>query len=81
MKAILSRAVAAAFLAGSFASPVLAHGDDAPIIRSSLKVTAYDGVTDDLLSAGINQAGLANPLQVPGFADPNSPTPAAASPL
>ena len=73
MKAILSRAVAAAFLAGSFASPVLAHGDDAPIIRSSVKVTVYDGVTDDLLSAGLNQAGLVSP-SAPGFVDPLKPT-------
>ena len=74
MKDIFSRAIAAALLAGSLASPALAHGDDAPIIRSSVKVTVYDGVTDDLLSAGLGQAGLLG--AAPGFVDPNAPTPA-----
>jgi len=74
MKSIASCAAAAAFLAGCFSAPVLAHGDDAPIIRSSVKVTVYDGVTDDLLSAGLGQAGLLG--AAPGFVDPNAPTPA-----
>ncbi len=61
------------------ATAVFAHDDDddddAPIVRGSVKVTVYDGVTDDLLSAGLNQAGLVSATP-PGFADPLHPTPA-----
>jgi hydroxybutyrate-dimer hydrolase len=56
-------------------SATLAIADQPPIVKGSLKISTYDGVTDDLLSAGLNQAGLENPLP-PGFADPNNPTPA-----
>jgi len=35
--------------------------------------THYDGVTNDLLTAGLGAAGLGNPLP-PGFADPLHPT-------
>ncbi len=45
-----------------------------PIVAGSLKVTSYDGVTDDLLSAGLNLEGLQG--AAPGFADPLNPTPA-----
>ena len=38
-------------------------------------VTVYDGVTDDLLSAGLNLAGLVSAV-APGFLDPLNPTPA-----
>lgn len=69
MKLVLRGIAVAAFFA---ASSVCA--DEAPIVRSSLKVTTYDGVTDDLLSAGLNQAGLMG--AAPGFVDPNNPTPA-----
>ena len=55
------------------ATAVLA--DSPPIERGSLKVTAYDGITDDLLSAGLNQAGLVSAVP-PGFVDPLNPTPA-----
>ena len=69
---------AVAGLAVACAAPVLAH-DGAPIDLRSLQVTVYDGVTDDLLSAGRNLAGLATttpPTPPPGFADPLNPTPA-----
>jgi hydroxybutyrate-dimer hydrolase len=46
-----------------------------PIVHGSVKIATYDGVTDDLLSAGLNQAGLVSAVP-PGFADPNNPTPA-----
>jgi hydroxybutyrate-dimer hydrolase len=36
--------------------------------------TTYDGVTDDLLTAGLGKSGLAG--AAPGFADPVNPTPA-----
>lgn len=73
MKTIGSLAVCASFSVAAFATPVVA--DDAPIVRGSLKVTEYDGITDDLLSAGLNQAGLVSGVP-PGFVDPLNPTPA-----
>jgi hydroxybutyrate-dimer hydrolase len=73
MKTIGSLAVCASFSIAAFATPVVA--DDSPIDRGSLKVTEYDGITDDLLSAGLNQAGLMSAV-APGFVDPLNPTPA-----
>ena len=67
----LMRAVAVAVLCSS----TLIHADSGSIDRRSVQITPYDGVTDDLLSAGLNQAGLASAVP-PGFADPNNPTPA-----
>jgi hydroxybutyrate-dimer hydrolase len=70
----LRGAALAALLAAAI--PALAHDDDdAPIVRGSISVTAYDGITDDLLSAGLNQAGLVSAVP-PGFVDPLNPTPA-----
>lgn len=70
---VLAAALAAAFAATSgFADD---DRDSSSIDRGSLKVTEYDGITDDLLSAGLNQAGLVSSAQ-PGFADPLNPTPA-----
>ena len=70
--------VLAAALAAAFAATLGFAGDDrdsSPVLRGSLKVTEYDGITDDLLSAGLNQAGLVSAVQ-PGFVDPLNPTPA-----
>ena len=44
------------------------------VVAGSVRVTVYDGVTDDLLSAGLNSAGLMG--GAPGFEDPANPTPA-----
>jgi hydroxybutyrate-dimer hydrolase len=74
MKRLNSLALVAA-LAAFNATAVFAHDDGAPVVHGSVKVTVYDGVTDDLLSAGLNQAGLASATP-PGFADPLNPTPA-----
>ena len=74
MKRFGSLSLVAAF-AAFHATAVFAHDDGAPIVHGSVKITVYDGVTDDLLSAGLNQAGLAS-AAAPGFADPLSPTPA-----
>jgi hydroxybutyrate-dimer hydrolase len=71
MNRIVSRAAVAAFVLGLSNAPVLA--DDAPIQRGSLKIVTYDGVTDDLLSAGLNLAGLVSAVP-PGFVDANNPT-------
>ena len=70
------RSLAAAALAAAF-SATPAFADDAPIIRSSLRITVHEPSAagdDDLLSAGLNQAGLVS-LAAPGFADPLNPTP------
>ena len=68
---LLTQAVAVAVLCSS----TLIHADSGSIDRRSVQVITYDGITDDLLSAGLNQAGLASAVP-PGFADPNNPTPA-----
>src|SRR4051812_8433724 len=71
MKRKSSYAITAAFFVGLSSTQVLA--DDTPIERGSLKIVTYDGVTDDLLSAGLNLAGLVSAV-APTFADPNNPT-------
>jgi hydroxybutyrate-dimer hydrolase len=57
----------------------LAGGDRNPlpgfVVRDSLQITEYDGVSDDLLSAGLNLEGL-SVLVAPGYDDANNPTPA-----
>ena len=81
MKRFSSLALAAALTAFN-ATAVFADDDDddddAPIVRGSVRVTVYDGVADDLLSAGLNLAGLeTNPaVPAPGFVDPLNPKPA-----
>lgn len=62
MKRHLLVLVAAFAAAGVFAS-------DAPVVPGSVKVTSYDGVTDDLLSAGLNLSGLTNPV-APAVSEP-----------
>jgi hypothetical protein len=42
-------------------------------ISGGVRTTAYDGVTDDLLTAGLGKSGLASAVP-PGFANPSSPT-------
>ena len=66
MKRSGSLTLVAAF-AGFNATAVLAHDhdDDAPIVRRSVSVKVYDGVTDDLLSAGLNLAGLVSAVATP----------------
>lgn len=70
------RALAHALAFASLAAAPLVYADGAPpIVRDSVQVTVYDGITDDLLSAGLNQAGLMSATP-PGFVDPLNPTPA-----
>src|SRR4051812_21909842 len=45
-----------------------------PAFVGTITKTAYDGVSDDLLTAGLGKSGLQG--AAPTFADPNSPTPA-----
>ena len=44
--------------------------------RGTIATKAYDGNTDDLLTAGLGKSGLGFFAQAPGFADPANPTPA-----
>ena len=55
------------FVAAFAASSVSA--DAPPVVAGSVKVTNYDGITDDLLSAGLNLSGLTNPV-APAVSDP-----------
>ena len=61
-------------VATAFAAAQLFAAEAPPVVRGSLKVTVYDGISDDLLSAGLNLVGLVG--AAPGFADPLNPTPA-----
>ena len=65
----LAHAIAVAVLCSS----TLASADSGSIVRDSVRIEMYDGVSDDLLSAGLNQAGLVSAVPPP-FADPNHPT-------
>jgi hydroxybutyrate-dimer hydrolase len=42
------------------------------VVSNSVTITAYDGNSDDLLTAGLGKTGLA--ADAPGFANPASPT-------
>lgn len=44
-----------------------------PSWLGAIKVTTYDGMSDDLLTAGLGKTGLASPLP-PAYADPLKPT-------
>jgi hydroxybutyrate-dimer hydrolase len=43
------------------------------VVAGSIRSTDYDGIADDLLTAGLGQSGLANPA-APGYANPLAPT-------
>jgi hydroxybutyrate-dimer hydrolase len=47
--------------------------NDLPTFVGDIKSTSYDGVTDDLLTAGLGKSGLGG--VAPAFADPLNPTP------
>lgn len=69
------------FVPAALAVAVLAAcggGDDAlvntrPAWLGNVKTTSYDGVADDLLTAGLGKTGLAAPLP-PAYANPLQPT-------
>jgi hydroxybutyrate-dimer hydrolase len=75
MKRFSSLMLVTALAAAFNAAPVFADDDEAPIVHGSVRVTVYDGITDDLLSAGLDQAGLIS-AAAPAFTDPLHPTPA-----
>ena len=62
-------------MATAFAAAQLFAAEAPPVVQGSVKITVYDGISDDLLSAGLNQAGLESAAP-PGFADNLNPTPA-----
>jgi hydroxybutyrate-dimer hydrolase len=79
--ALPHRAIALGAAILCIVSAPLAHADgfdndsnDLPrfVVPGSLKTVTYDGVTDDLLTAGLGKTGLAGPA--PAVADPKSPT-------
>lgn len=74
MKSVRPLTRLVAFALACSATPAFADGAP-PIVHGSVQVTVYDGVSDDLLSAGLNQAGLVSAVP-PGFANPLNPTPA-----
>src|SRR3979490_1690101 len=53
---------------GLFATGIAGARDDEDVLR-----THYDGVTNDLLTAGLGKSGLGSATP-PGFADPLNPT-------
>src|SRR5262245_10396772 len=44
-----------------------------PFVRGAVLCTAYDGISDDLLTAGLGKSGIESVVP-PGFADPLNPT-------
>ena len=73
MKPSNSLALAAALAALAGSAPSFAT-DAAAVVAGSVKITVFDGISDDLLSGGLNLAGLMS--AAPAFADPANPTPA-----
>lgn len=73
----LAGATAAALLyaSGAAADDDERDDDDRAFRGGDVSVMVYDGVTDDLLTAGLGKDGLASAIP-PGFADPLNPTPA-----
>ncbi|MFC5523376.1 D-(-)-3-hydroxybutyrate oligomer hydrolase [Polaromonas jejuensis] len=69
--AISSLSVLAACASGS-GSP-LADNTKPGFIQGSITKTVYDGVSNDLLTAGLGKSGL-QAASPPAFADPNNPT-------
>jgi hypothetical protein len=70
LKVKVIRPLAGAVALATVPAAPLVHAEGSPaIIQESLKITVYDGIIDDLLSAGLNQAGLISSTP-PGFADP-----------
>ena len=78
----LPLALAAAALVAALPAPALANGKASPhtgpnplphFVSGTVRTTAYDGVNDDLLTAGLGAAGLASPF-APGYANALAPT-------
>ena len=72
--ATLSVSVAQASAGGAPSFRVSPFNAVPRFIQGDIEHTRYDGITDDLLTAGLGASGLAGPA--PGFDDPVSPTPA-----
>ena len=69
--ACLSALLAAALLVGCAVPPGL--NQRPAFLHGPVRTTTYDGVSDDLLTAGLGKTGLASPT-VPGYANPLAPT-------
>jgi hydroxybutyrate-dimer hydrolase len=59
-------------IALAFGAAAAAAAEPPEFIRGSIQCASYDGVTDDLLTAGLGKSGLQG--AAPGFADGNNPT-------
>jgi hydroxybutyrate-dimer hydrolase len=57
----------------AFAAVQVFAAEAPPVVQGSVKKTYYDGISDDLLSGGLNLAGLKGAAP---FVDPANPTPA-----
>src|ERR1041385_9371591 len=64
----LATACLASTAIGLFAAGIAAVGDNSGVVH-----TQYDGVTNDLLTAGLGKTGLGSPV-APGFVDALHPT-------
>lgn len=53
--------------------PAVAQDDDPAFIQGQVVRTRYDGVSNDLLTAGLGKSGLQAGATAPGFADPLNP--------
>lgn len=67
--------LAAALVGGSpaVAAPPIRLGERPPFVYGTPSVAHYDGVSDDLLTAGLGAAGLGSSTP-PAYADPANPT-------
>ena len=63
----------ATLLAQPITAALAADEDDISIVATSLSCVRYDGVSDDLLTAGLGKTGLASAL-APVYIDANNPT-------
>jgi hydroxybutyrate-dimer hydrolase len=71
MNKMLSVLLVAA-LAGCGSDDDVVHVNDKPTYIGTVTQTAYDGNSDDLLTAGLGKTGMAG--AAPGFVDPTHPT-------
>lgn len=64
----------ASALSWAACQPAAAQDDDPAFIQGQVFRTRYDGVSNDLLTAGLGKSGLQAGAAAPGFADPLNPT-------
>jgi hydroxybutyrate-dimer hydrolase len=71
---LVGAALAALTMLGACNGDETAERNQLPVFVSGpVRTTAYDGASDDLLTAGLGKTGLAS-AAAPAFADPSRPT-------